>query len=174
VLKKTISYKDFNGDPVTEDLFFHLSQAELVELEVGFQPDGLAVAMQKMLDAQDGKAIVSTFKDIVLKAYGKKSSDGKRFIKNSLIREEFESSKAWETIFMELVTEPDKMNEFVIGIIPAELVAQTEELAQKVETKPAARHMTMAEVKALSEDDVEAYRDLVDEIVHGRVVVDDD
>jgi len=169
VLKKTITYTDFNGDPVTEDLFFHLSQAELVEIEVEFQPDGLAVGMQKMMDAQDGRGIVHAFKDIILKSYGKKSSDGRRFIKNSLIREEFESSKAWETIFMELVTNPDSMNEFVIGIIPPELVAKAEELIPKVEPKPEARRMT--ELEARNYPDM---KELTDKIVRGEIIIVDE
>lgn len=169
MLKKTITYKDFNGDEVTEDLFFHLSQAELVEIEVNHQPDGLAIHMQKMLDANDGRAIVTEFKDIILKAYGKKSSDGKRFIKNSLIREEFESSKAWETIFMELVTNPDSMNEFVIGIIPPELVAKAEELSAREEPKPEPIEMTMAEA-------TEKYsgKDLTHKIVSGVLIIVDE
>jgi hypothetical protein len=170
MLKKTITYKDFNGDPVTEDLFFHLSQAELVEIEVSFQPDGLAVAMQKMMDSNDGKAIVTTFKDIILQAYGKKSSDGKRFIKNSLIREEFESSKAWETIFMELVTDPDAMNEFVMGIIPAELVAQAEKLAGPAEPKPEPRRMTVQRAKEAGYSG----ELLTEKIIAGEIVIVDD
>jgi hypothetical protein len=71
---------------------------------------------------------------------------------------------------MELVTDPDKMNEFVIGIIPAELVAQTEELAQKVETKPEPRRMTVQRAKEAGYSG----QMLTDKIVSGEIVIVDD
>ena len=80
MLKKTITYKDFNEEEVTEDFFFHLSQAELVELEMSHE-GGLVAAMQRIIETDDRAAIILEFKKIILLAYGKKSLDGKRFIK---------------------------------------------------------------------------------------------
>lgn len=117
MLKKTITYEDFNGDTVNEDFFFHLSKAELVELELSHD-GGLSQALQRIIDAEDGKSIVAEFKNIILSSYGKKSPDGKRFVKTQEIREEFESSEAYSTLFMELVTDADKAAEFVNGIVP--------------------------------------------------------
>lgn len=171
MLKKTVTYTDFNDEEITEDLFFHLSQAELVEIELGYQPDGLAVAFQKMLDSQDGKAIVTAFKDLILKGYGKKSSDGKRFIKNSIIREEFESSKAWDVIFMELVTDPDKMNEFIIGIVPTEMAAKAEEVikAGGEIPKPEPKRLTMKEAREYPNGE-----ELTEKIIAGEIVIVND
>ena len=107
MLKKTITYQDFNGDEVSEDFFFHLSKAELVEMELSHE-DGLSEALQRIIAAQDGKGIITEFKNIILGAYGKRSSDGKRFVKNATIREEFESSEAYSTLFMELVTNTER------------------------------------------------------------------
>lgn len=117
MLKKTITYEDFNGETVSEDFFFHLSKAELVELEMSHD-GGMAEAMQRIVNAEDGKAIVAEFKNIILGSYGKKSPDGRRFVKNQQIREEFESSEAYSTLFMELVTNAETASEFMNGIIP--------------------------------------------------------
>lgn len=117
MLKKTIKYTDFNGDEVSEDHFFHLSKAELVELEMS-EKGGLSEVLQRIIDAEDGKRIIAEFKKIVLGAYGQRSEDGRRFVKNQTLRDEFESSEAYSTLFMELVTDAGKAAEFVNGIVP--------------------------------------------------------
>jgi hypothetical protein len=156
VLKKTITYEDFNGEEVTEDHFFHLSKAELVELEMSHQ-DGLSEALQKIVKAEDGKAIIAEFKKIILGSYGKKSSDGKRFVKTQELRDEFESSEAYSTLFMELVTETDKAIEFINGIVPQGLeqdAARVTQLRAAEEPKPEPRVVTRAEITAMSQEDL--------------------
>ena len=134
MLKKTITYTDFNGDEVSEDFFFHLSKAELVELELSYK-GGLQEAIKRIVAAEDGKAIIGEFKKIILGSYGQRSDDGRRFIKNQTLRDEFESTEAYSTLFMELVTDADKAAEFVRGVIPKDLV---EETAKVVAVAPAA------------------------------------
>jgi hypothetical protein len=129
LLKKTITYEDFNGETTSEDLFFHLSKAELVELEMSHE-GGLSVALQKIVESQDGKAIVAEFKNIILNSYGKKSEDGRRFIKNQTLRNEFESSEAYSTLFMELVTDTDAAIDFINGVIPKGMAEEAERVSQ--------------------------------------------
>lgn len=129
MLKKTITYEDFNGETTSEDLFFHLSKAELVELEMSHE-GGLSASLQKIVDSKDGKAIIAEFKNIILSSYGKKSEDGRRFIKNQTLREEFESSEAYSTLFMELVTDTDAAVEFINGVIPKGMVEEAERVSQ--------------------------------------------
>lgn len=129
MLKKTVTYEDFNGEEVTEDLFFHLSQAELIELEMSHR-GGLTEALKRIIAAEDGKAIIAEFKNIILGSYGKKSDDGRRFIKNNEIREEFESSEAYSTLFMELVTDTEAAILFINGIVPAKMSAKAAEVAK--------------------------------------------
>lgn len=129
MLKKTITYQDFNGDTVSEDFFFHLSKAELVELEMS-HAGGLSAALQRIVAAQDTKSIIAEFKNIILSAYGKRSDDGRRFIKNQILREEFESTEAYSTLFMELVTNTDSAVEFITGIIPADMAEEAAKIAQ--------------------------------------------
>jgi hypothetical protein len=128
VLKKTITYEDFNGETVSEDFFFHLSKAELVELELSHK-GGLAASLQKIIESEDGKSIIAEFKNIILTAYGKRSDDGRRFIKTQDLRDEFESTEAYSALFMELVTDTDAAVEFINGIVPAGLTEEAAKLA---------------------------------------------
>lgn len=161
MLKKTITYTDFNDEEVSEDFFFHLSKAELVELEMSHE-GGMSEALQRIVDAEDGKSIVAEFKSIILGAYGKKSTDGRRFVKNQQIREEFESSEAYSTLFMELVTNADAAAEFMNGIIPqgmAEEAAKVTALQAapdpEPEPKPEPEIVTRAQMLEMSQEDLE-------------------
>ena len=123
MLKKTITYVDYNGTERTEDFYFNLSKAEIMEMEMG-TTGGLAETIKKVVDAKDAPAIIKIFKDLVLKAYGEKSLDGRRFIKSEALSNEFSQTEAYAQIFMELATDADKASEFVKGIIPADIEKQ--------------------------------------------------
>ena len=155
MLKKTITYQDFNGDEVSEDFFFHLSKAELVEMELSHE-DGLSEALQRIIAAKDGKGIVTEFKNIILSAYGKRSSDGKRFVKNADVREEFESSEAYSTLFMELVTDTDAAIEFINGIVPSGLAEDAAKVtgADLEVVKPKPIIISKADIAAMSREDI--------------------
>lgn len=120
MLKKTISYTDYNGVARTEDFYFNLSKAEVMELEMGTD-GGLAEMIKKIVAAKDAPSIIKVFKDLVLKAYGEKSADGKRFIKSDEIATAFSQTEAYSQLFMELATDADKGAEFVNGIMPSDL-----------------------------------------------------
>lgn len=161
MLKKTVTYEDFNGEEVSEDFFFHLSKAELVELELGTE-GGLAESLQKSLDKLDGQAIISQFKNIILTSYGQRSSDGKRFTKNQQLRDEFESTEAYSTLFMELLTDSDALDEFINGIIPKDLSEEiakvtnlkaVEEKVDMVNTEP--RRVKRAEVVEMAPEELQ-------------------
>ena len=106
MLKKTIKYTDFNGEEINEDFFFHLSKAELVELEMSHK-GGLSATLERIIATEDNPGIIAEFKNIILIAYGQRSDDGKRFIKNQELRDEFASTEAYSTLFMELVMDTD-------------------------------------------------------------------
>lgn len=120
MLKKTITYTDYNGVERTEDFYFYLSKADLMEMEMG-TTGGFAEMIQKVVNAQDAPAIIKIFKDLILKAYGEKSADGKRFIKNDEIRDAFSQTEAYSQLFMELATDSDAAAKFVNGIMPADV-----------------------------------------------------
>lgn len=123
MLKKTVTYTDYNNVERTEDFYFNLNKAEIMEMEM-MTKGGMAEMIQKIVAAQDAPAIIKIFKDLVLQAYGVKSPDGKRFIKNDEVRDEFVQSEAYSIIFMELATNADEAAKFVNGIIPADLAKQ--------------------------------------------------
>lgn len=119
MLKKTVEYVDYNGVTRKEDFYFNLTRAEVTEMEMS-TAGGMAEMIQKVVDAQDAPTIIKIFKDLVLKSYGEKSPDGKRFIKSEEIATAFSQTEAYSQIFMELATDADKAAEFVNGIIPAQ------------------------------------------------------
>ena len=118
MLKKTITYTDYNGVDRTEDFYFNLSKAEIMEMEMGTS-GGLSEMINKIVAAQDAPAIIKVFKDLILKAYGEKSPDGKRFIKSDEIATAFSQTDAYSQLFMELATDTDAASAFVNGIVPA-------------------------------------------------------
>ena len=124
MLKKTITYTDFSGNERTEDFYFNLTKAEIMEMEMG-TTGGMAEMIQRIVAAQDAPAIIKIFKDLILKAYRQKCPDGKRFIKNDEIREEFVSTEAYSQLFMELATDADAAAKFVNGIMPADMVQKS-------------------------------------------------
>ena len=115
--KKTIKYVDYNGEERTEDFYFNFSKAELVELEYGVD-GGMRQKIQNIVAAKSQPEIIKMFKDIVLASYGKKSDDGKRFIKSKELREEFSQTEAYSEFFMELATDAKAGADFVNGILP--------------------------------------------------------
>lgn len=117
MLKKTKTYTDYNGNERTEDFFFNLSKAECIEMNLTTD-GGLDAYLQKIIDTKDVPKLIKEFKDLVLKAYGEKSADGRRFMKSDEIRQAFAETEAYSDIFMELVTDANAAVEFVNGIVP--------------------------------------------------------
>lgn len=117
MLKKTVTYTDYNGSERTEDYYFNLTKAEIMEMELT-TVGGLSAMIEKIVAAKDGPTIIKTFKDLILKAYGEKSADGRRFIKSPEIAEAFSQTEAYSQIFMELATDDEAAAKFVNGIIP--------------------------------------------------------
>lgn len=128
MIKEPITYTDYNGVTRTEDFYFNLSKAEVMELEMSTK-GGLAEMIQRIVAAQDQPAIIKVFKDLIIKAYGVKSPDGKRFIKNQEVVDEFVQTEAFSELFMKLATDADAAAKFVNGIVPSDLAKQAEQMA---------------------------------------------
>lgn len=133
MLNKKITYTDFNGVERTETFSFNLTKAEIMEMELS-ATGGLSETINKIVEAQDIPSLIKIFKDLVLKAYGEKSPDGKRFIKSDELSEAFAQTEAYSELFMELATDADAAAKFVNGIIPADAAKQ---LAESGATHPA-------------------------------------
>ena len=124
MLKKNIKYTDYNGVEREETFLFNLTKAELMEMEMG-TTGGLAEMIQNIVQTEDAPAIIKIFKDIILKAYGEKSADGKRFIKvndaGAPLSIGFSQTEAYSQLFMELATDADAAANFIKGIIPSDI-----------------------------------------------------
>lgn len=120
MLKKTIKYTDYNGVEREEDFYFNLTKAEIAEMELEI-PGGMTAMLQRITAAQDTPSLVKIFKDLILRSYGEKSADGKRFIKSPELKESFSQTEAYSELFMELATNAESASAFVNGIIPADV-----------------------------------------------------
>lgn len=142
MLKRTITYTDYNGVERTEDFYFNLNKAELMEMELGTE-GGMADMISKIVSAQDTPSIIKVFKKLLLKAYGEKSPDGKRFIKSDELSDSFSQTEAYSILFMELATNADAASNFVNGIIPSDVAkAASEEM--KNNPNPALKRLESA------------------------------
>ena len=121
MLKKTITYTDYNGVERKEDFYFNLTKAEIMEMEMSIS-GGLTEMINRIVAAQDAPAIVKIFKELILKAYGEKSADGRRFMKvdenGAPLSINFAQTEAYSQLFMELATDADAASAFVNGIVP--------------------------------------------------------
>lgn len=118
--KKTISYTDYNGVARTEDFFFNLSEAEILEMELGVD-GGLSDYLNRIVQANDGPTLVKLFKELILKCYGEKSPDGRRFIKSPELSEAFSQTEAYSQLYMELALNADSASEFVNKVVPSKM-----------------------------------------------------
>ncbi|MDO5785272.1 MAG: hypothetical protein Q4P20_09455 [Eubacteriales bacterium] len=125
MLKKNITYTDYNGVERTEDFYFNLTKAEIMEMEMS-TVGGMTEMIEKIVAAQDAPAIIETFKNIIFKAYGEKSTDGKRFVKSDELSTAFSQTEAYSQLFLELITDADAAAAFVNEIMPKLPDAQTD------------------------------------------------
>lgn len=123
MLKKIITYTDYNGIERTEPFYFNLSKAELMEMELGVT-GGMTEMLDKIIAAKDAPSLMKTFKEMIMKAYGVKSDDGKRLIKSEELSIAFTQTEAYSVLFMELITDDKAAADFVNGIIPNEIQAE--------------------------------------------------
>lgn len=127
MIKWPITYVDYNGVTRTEDFWFNYNKAELMEKQLGVE-GGFAEMVEKIIKADNKPELMRVIKEFVLKAYGEKSADGKRFIKSEELATAFSQTEAYSVLFMQLCEDADKAAEFVNGCVPAELAKQIAEV----------------------------------------------
>ena len=131
MFKKTVTYEDYKGNTRTEDFYFNLNKAELVELELSTK-GGLTVMMDRIIAPQDNATLFKIFKDLVSKSYGVLSDDGRKFVKNQEVLDDFMQTEAYSIIFSELATNEEAAAEFFNNVIPQNLAKElAEEEANK-------------------------------------------
>ena len=114
--KKTMTYIDCNGVERTEDFWFNLTKAELVKMQMG-TTGGLDEMMKKLVELKDVPAIINIFEDLVLKAYGEKSADGKRFVKSEEISTAFSQTGAYNALVVELTSNANAAADFFNSLV---------------------------------------------------------
>ena len=129
MLKKTFQYTDFNGHEQEETFYFNLSKSEVIEYELQ-ERAGMSTTLQRIVEERDNQKILAHFKDLVMKSVGRKSDDGRRFVKNDEIREDFLASPAYDEMFIWLMSEPGAGAEFVNNVLPQDV----DEFVKKVDS----------------------------------------
>lgn len=131
---KPITYTDYDGVQHTDKFYFNISKAELIEMDAS-ETGGLTKRLQEIVDANETADIFKRVKSIILKAYGRKSPDGKRFIKSHEMSQEFEQTEAYSELIMEFMQNPKSFEEFMRHTLPKVDVEET--------TKPAGNAIPM-------------------------------
>lgn len=129
MLKETITYNDYNGVSITEDFYFNLNQAEIVEMQMSTE-GGFAERINRIIAAHNEPELIKIFKDLVLQAYGEKSDDNKTFVKVNdagvPVSRRFSQTEAYSQLFMKLATNTEAAIKFINGIIPADAAKELE------------------------------------------------
>ena len=131
MLKRVIAYKDFNGTDRNEEFWFHMSEAELAEMQLSVN-GGMENLMRQIINTRDTARLIKIFKDLVLNSYGEKSLDGRLFQKSPELSRAFSQTPAYSILFMELATDAEKAAEFLNGIVPDSLKAKMKEGMKEV------------------------------------------
>ena len=130
MLKKTITYTDYDGMERTEDFWFNLSKTELTKLDAEL-PGGVLGVLRKIIDKKDRKALVDFIETLILRSYGEKTLDGKRFVKTPDMTEEFMQTPAYDELFMSIISDTDSQTNFINGVIPQSMAKEIEQTDKK-------------------------------------------
>lgn len=128
MIKKNVEYTDFNGEKRTETLYFNLTEAELMDMELS-EDGGLSERLTKIIENDDKAGLLRFLKEFILNSYGEKSEDGRRFVKNDTIRSEFAQTEAFSKLLMDMLMDEKAAADFVNGIVPASLKEYASKMA---------------------------------------------
>ena len=135
MVKKTITFTDFEGKEVTKDFYFNLSKMEFRVLDRKI-PGGLQNMIDQIMKEKDEDRLIDLLDILILESYGEKSEDG-RFVKEDRFGRRlssfFKVSEAWDTLFMNMVQNEKELSEFLSGIVPKDVAEQASEEAKKLE-----------------------------------------
>lgn len=120
---KKITYKDYDDNERTETFYFNLSKAELVEMEMS-TAGGMQKMLESIVETKNARKIMEVMKDLILRSYGEKSSDGRQFVKSKELSEAFSQTEAYSELFVELMTDTEEASKFVNGVVPRELAEE--------------------------------------------------
>ena len=117
MIKWPITYTDYNGETHTEDFYFNLSKAEVMEMNL--QHNGTyRQYLERIVEQRDGAKMAEIFRNIILLSYGEKTPDGKRFVKSHELSEAFHQTEAYSELYMQLLTDETAAPKFIEGVMP--------------------------------------------------------
>lgn len=130
MIKMNVSAETFDGDMVTETLWFHMNKVDLIELQQS-EPGGFTDTLQAFMSRKpedwtmsDKFKLFDFFRAMVDKAYGERSSDGKRFRKSPEILANFKDSIFYDEFVLSLLEDEEKSIKFFNGVMPKSLIEQ--------------------------------------------------
>lgn len=133
MLKKTMTTVDFGGTERTEDYYFNLTKAEIMEMQL-CTDGGFVETVKKIVEAKNQLELTRLFKKIICASYGVLSPDGRKFVKNQQVLDDFMATQAYSDLYIELLSGDGKAAEdFVDGILPKDL---TNEAAKAPVSQP--------------------------------------
>lgn len=130
MFERKFKFEGFDGKMYEDTWEFYLSKADLLEIQLGTFV-GLDALMKRLIETKNGKEIMAIVKEIILKAVGHTSPDGRKFLRNDELREEFQQTDAYSQLFSELVTDPEKVLDFIFGAVPKEIGEKMREEREK-------------------------------------------
>ena len=113
-------YEDYDGNERVEEFYFNLTKAEITDMELTTE-GGMSAMLNRIIAAKDTSKLIAVFKDLILRSYGQKSPDGRRFIKSDELTKEFTETPAYSQIYLRLATDDKAATEFVNNVIPKDL-----------------------------------------------------
>lgn len=129
MLKKTITYEDFDGEMRKEDFYFNLTEQEIMDANLGIE-GGYDKLIDTIIQTKDTKKLAELFKSLILASYGVKSQDGRKFIKNAEVVEDFAATQAFSDLYMLLATDADEAIKFFKGIMPKKIASNADKITK--------------------------------------------
>ena len=131
MLKKEITFEDFEGNKVTQNFYFNITRAEAIEMDAS-AAGGLQNYAKAISEKKNPARVIGLIKDLILKSYGEKSDDGMRFMKSPEISAAFAATDAYSVLFTELLTNTQSLIDFFVGIAPTDSKAKIKEEAKRL------------------------------------------
>lgn len=156
MIKKNITYIDFDGEERTDPFYFNLSKAELMDIELDYDGN-MSRAMNTMLEKRDMKGVLGLLAKLVRKAYGEKSGDGKRFLKNKELEDGFATTDAFSNLLIELVNDEEKLRAFVTGVIPTDIRNEVEKKMAEEEKAEEPAEKPTPKLRPVTGDEIEMH-----------------
>lgn len=129
MFKRTITYKDLDGNTFTEDFYFHYSTAEATELKAVFG-ENMQDRIQALIQTKNAKEVIHIFRGVIADSVGRKSANGKSFIKTDEFRDEFMGSDAYSEMLLWLLSDQNNMALLVNGLFPKNMTERVGVLAE--------------------------------------------